>query len=256
MQSELTPEKRTELRAKAEAATPGSREVAGCEAHRGNLNSNCRRVRLMDGSIVGPREEDMQHLAAFDRETCLALLDAAEERDRLRAEVEQSRFMRDLLTLLADNDATDELCVQHYKGKLNFYINCNDLFWWATADAEEVTPANIQTLRQAFADARAASKYGHIWAGELFAARSRGMRPQNAAYPKDDPEMWPLFDAAGPEREPDKKPFGNPHQHPTKRPPIPSRVSLEQRIAELEAERDRLRAAVVRDAAELLGGSD
>jgi hypothetical protein len=34
----------------------------------------------------------------------------------------------------------------------------------------------------------------------LYACRRKHMRPQGASYPSDK-ELWPLFDACGPERE-------------------------------------------------------
>lgn len=43
---------------------------------------------------------------------------------------------------------------------------------------------------------------------ELFAARVRGMRPQGACYKGYPKDLWPLFDACGPERETG---MGNPH---------------------------------------------
>lgn len=82
--------------------------------------------------------------------------------------------------------------------KVNFQVNCNDAFWWATADCEDVTPENIGELERAYADVG-----GVRHAQMLFAARVRQMRPQNAAYPKDK-SLWPLFDACGPERDDDK----------------------------------------------------
>lgn len=43
---------------------------------------------------------------------------------------------------------------------------------------------------------------------ELFAARVREMRPQGACYKGYPKDLWPLFDACGPERETG---MGNPH---------------------------------------------
>lgn len=80
-------------------------------------------------------------------------------------------------------------------------INCNDLFYWACADAEIVTDKNIDVLEQSYKDSQ---DYGGI----LFCCRVRGMRPQGAYYkyiPKDEHK---LFDACGPERPTG---IGNPH---------------------------------------------
>ena len=127
--------------------------------------------------------------------------------------VEQRRwtFIDRLLRLLAEYDYCDQVS---WGEDLRFCVNCNDLFFWATADGEWITPENIDVLEQCFRDCKAASPVvGTVYAGELFACRVRNMRPQGAAYPKDE-LLWPLFDAAGPERETDRGAFGNPKPHP------------------------------------------
>lgn len=66
-----------ELRAAAERATPGPRAVRGCgkPGHDTDLKALCRRVRAADGTRCDQTEEDKQHAALWDRETCLWLLD-------------------------------------------------------------------------------------------------------------------------------------------------------------------------------------
>lgn len=90
-----------------------------------------------------------------------------------------------------------------------FLVTCNDLFFWGSADAEELTPANVAELERAYADADAADSegFGHVHGGALFCCRMRRMRPQGRCYPKNK-KLWPLFDACGPEREIG---FGNPY---------------------------------------------
>ena len=39
-----------------------------------------------------------------------------------------------------------------------------------------------------------------MYGTELFSARVRKMRPQGASYKLYPKELWPLFDACGPER--------------------------------------------------------
>lgn len=88
--SELTPEKRAKLRAKAEAATPGPRTWSDHIAPYISIRTQTIRISepfYRDGSGGAVKEADF--IAAFDRETCLSLLDAADERDRLRSEVER-----------------------------------------------------------------------------------------------------------------------------------------------------------------------
>lgn len=95
-------------------------------------------------------------------------------------------------------------------------VNCNDLFWWACADCEEVTPDNLDVLERSFADIKPfCERMRESWrdgtsketptvmmseALLLFCARARGMRPQGAFYDQWPPEVAALFDAAGPAR--------------------------------------------------------
>jgi hypothetical protein len=99
---------------------------------------------------------------------------------------------------------------------VTFLVECSDVFWWGTADCEQVTPENVDAFEQAYRDAGAADKdYGLSHGGALFCARTRALRPQGAAYPEEQ-SLWPLFDACGPEREVGT---GNPRPHPSKRHP-------------------------------------
>lgn len=132
-------------------------------------------------------------------------------------------FVSRLLRLMDEYDSHDALfwrCGAQYGGgefhtPASFFVNVNDVFWWGCADLEEITPENIAALERSYADAKAAHKFGFIYAPHLFAARVRGMRPQGACYPPE-PELWPLFDACGPERPVDA---GNPRPHPRDRKP-------------------------------------
>ena len=38
---------------------------------------------------------------------------------------------------------------------MTFSANCSDTFWWATADAEDITPQNLVILAQCWEDLRA-----------------------------------------------------------------------------------------------------
>lgn len=97
---------------------------------------------------------------------------------------------------------------------VSFFAVVNDVFVWASADVEPVTPDNIADLERAIDDAKAADPWSDINGVELFAARARKMRPQGASYSYYSPALWPLFDAAGPERDPSEP--GN-----TPRPKLP-----------------------------------
>lgn len=79
-----------------------------------------------------------------------------------------------------------------------FFVNCSDLFAWACADAEPVTPDTLAELEQAFADVQAVDGSA-IWGPSLYAARRRKLRPMRKAYPPNE-ALRALFDACGPER--------------------------------------------------------
>lgn len=101
----------------------------------------------------------------------------------------------------------------HVDGEdLHLFALCNDTFWWATADAEEITPDNLDVLEQTLRDVQAleAAREGpvtpttclpEVYLPDLFAARARGMRPQQPFYKRLSPELAALFDACGPVRD-------------------------------------------------------
>lgn len=130
------------------------------------------------------------------------------------AAVEPYAFACRVLEIYSESDEHDLLFwrVGHPDPGLHFYAKCNDLFWWGTADAEEITPANLPTLERVLVDPQvlAAARTGPIpseqffpmmYLSELFAARVRGMRPQRPCYKNMSPEIATLFDACGPERD-------------------------------------------------------
>lgn len=90
---------------------------------------------------------------------------------------------------------------------VTFFINCNDLFYWACADAEKIQEGDVEAIEKAVSDVKRIylQHYSESMsdiadtAFDLWAARKRKMRPQNPAYPSL-PELRVLFDACGPER--------------------------------------------------------
>ena len=88
---------------------------------------------------------------------------------------------------------------------LKFYVLCNDFFFWACSDAEDITEKNFHELEKAIKDA------GEQDGPLLFCARMRKMRPQGAAYCLAQQKNWPLFDKCGPPR---KAELGNPQERP------------------------------------------
>ena len=110
---------------------------------------------------------------------------------------------------------------------IKFWINCNDVFYWGCADAEDVTSENFAAFRRAIEECMAIDKViGNIEGCFLFAAQVRKMRPQGAAYPKNQ-DLWPLFDACGPERTLD---HGNPRK-PGWKSQLYGAAKVERRVA-------------------------
>ena len=111
---------------------------------------------------------------------------------------------------------------------VTFFVDCNDLFYWAYADSEKITAENFPLIKQAVDDVAAAlnvcdPRYRYrskeeavgtvesmydAWrvagshAADLFCARVRQMRPQRPCYKRYPDSLKPLFDACGPERDP------------------------------------------------------
>jgi len=156
---------------------------------------------------------------------------ASAELSALRQELEEARAERDFLYRvfrLGGFDRHPEIWwrTDGEYAPVTIFVNCNDLFWWASADCERLTPENIGLWEQAYSDLDALLRdeprtpenqtdgpVRKAWLARgtrrisimscvdwLFCARVRGMRPQGACYPSDAPEVWPLFDACGPER--------------------------------------------------------
>lgn len=102
--------------------------------------------------------------------------------------------------------------------ELVLMVNASDFFHWASADAVEITPENIDLFESTIAEVKAlGAKLGQNFEDDdvlLFAARARGMRPQGAHYKHLPKELWSLFDGAGPARDVDTSAFGNPVAQP------------------------------------------
>lgn len=120
--------------------------------------------------------------------------------------------MLEILRLFAEFDIHDCLwwCFPAGPDEPKFLVNCNDLFYWATANAEEVTAETLPDLRRAIEECLVVDPVcGALDGVNLYAARRRKTRPQNCCY-SECKDLWPLFDAVGPERTDDstKRPEG------------------------------------------------
>lgn len=112
---------------------------------------------------------------------------------------DQDTLQKSVMLLMAKYELFDSDIIWDINFK--FLVICNDLFWWGTADAEELNISTIKQLEQALKDA------GGIDGCDLYCCRMRKMRPQGACYKYIEEKNWSLFNKCGPERETG---FGNP----------------------------------------------
>lgn len=106
-----------------------------------------------------------------------------------------------IFQLFAKHDIEDMLYWCCQDDDVSFYINTNDHFWLGTADAEIVILESLSLLAECIEKCLAIDPVcGAIHGCYLYAGRVRKLRPQGAAYPEER-DLWPLFDACGPERE-------------------------------------------------------
>lgn len=92
--------------------------------------------------------------------------------------------------------ATHDFCASiSWTEELEFYVNCNDLFFWGCSDLEDIsTDEDLDLLEKSFIDAP-------IYGAYLYCARRRKMRPQGAIYKSIPEEEVKFFDECGPRRE-------------------------------------------------------
>ena len=87
---------------------------------------------------------------------------------------------------------------RHDTRDMRLYAICSDVFYWGTADLEEITREDVALLERCAADLAGPEQ---AYLPELFAARKRGMRPMRSfCKDMDDEATVALFDACGPER--------------------------------------------------------
>lgn len=106
-----------------------------------------------------------------------------------------------LIVVLAENDCHDSL---HYwvpeKNKPKYGINCSDWFYWACADAQEITPEDLPDLIKAIEDSTKLHPF-EFYGPLLWTCRKRNMRPMKEVYRDMPEELHELFNKTGPKRE-------------------------------------------------------
>lgn len=82
---------------------------------------------------------------------------------------------------------------------MKLFAECSDLFFWATADAEEITVDDIPLLARTLLDLKLLDAEYEL--GHLFAARKRKLRPQKPCYKDMEAGIVALYDACCTEQE-------------------------------------------------------
>lgn len=129
---------------------------------------------------------------------------------QLREKLAKYEFILDVLRL-ADKYEIHNMLWWRTDGEYSpatFFVKSNDLLFWGCADAEPITPENLDDLEQAIKDCESINSCAAGYGCNLFVCRMSKTRPQGAMYPIDI-ELWPLFNECGPEREVG---FGNPYK--------------------------------------------
>lgn len=106
-------------------------------------------------------------------------------------------FLLELIEFLTNNLSSSSYFFDIDKENKTYEcsINCNDLFFWASADRLEITKDNFSLLKETYKELD--SKYRRKFTGDLFACRVRKMKPQEACYKIYPKEIHHLFDACG-----------------------------------------------------------
>jgi hypothetical protein len=164
----------------------------------------------LEGWGVKPEDEWMlEHhdgCGAEIRDLSQRLMETDRQFDALSTEL---AFLRRVLATfaMAPHDFNEDL-IWRVDGKyapITFWVNVSDVFDWASADMEEITPDSLDDFDQAVQDLRAIKANVAIYASALYAARRRQRRPMSEYYTYRlspmPPEVAELFNAAGPPRK-------------------------------------------------------
>ena len=117
--------------------------------------------------------------------------------------LERLELVTRILAAFAVADAHGDLFWRIDDGTLTFYAMCNDVFWWATSDCEPITEGTLPLLEQTLVDLQSLGQ--PLYLAELYSARARGMRPQRKWLRAEQGALRALFEACGPERDPEEE---------------------------------------------------
>lgn len=122
--------------------------------------------------------------------------------------MDELEFIKEVMRLFCDDGewgGNSDLYWRVKGDKIEFMVNCNDLFYWACADVEPLTESDLPLLKSCKDDLEKCqdSFIAVCYTGSLYCSRKRGMRPQQPFYKQVKmPDVEALFNAAGPERDP------------------------------------------------------
>lgn len=99
-----------------------------------------------------------------------------------RTEVEDALLNDDIYVRICKNEG------------VKLIVNCNDVFYWACSDCEEIKPEELKDLANCMTLTKS---FGSM----LWVCKKRSMRPQSPWYSEFSEDEKILFDSCGPERD-------------------------------------------------------
>lgn len=151
-------------------------------------------IKLHHGKITPEEQRDAANELSFTAGERLGLEVKAQNLEK------RLDFITRVLRIFWVEDYEEMLFWRVDKGQPKFFVNCNDTFSWATADVEEITPANVHLLEQSVEDVKVLEDLLErgSWGFTLFCARVRGIRVMPMM--KVPAPLQAMFDACGPSR--------------------------------------------------------
>jgi len=197
----------TEARACGACIDCAQRVLGRANATIADLRAEHEALQVLYAEVFacGVAQEEKLATAEAERREALATLETVtgtivETVTRWREYSEKIELKLAIMAFIAQHDLHGDFwwrCDGEH-APVTFFVNCNDLFAWASADCERFDIGDIPALEKAIQDA------GEIHGIALWCCRKRGMRPQRPVYLQElkDPALSAMFDACGPERDP------------------------------------------------------
>jgi len=149
-------------------------------------------VKLQHGDITPEEQQEAADSLSYTAGARLSL------EFKMEALEKKLSFITRVLRIFWTEDSESMMFWRVDNNQPSFYVMCSDTFVWASADAEQITPDNIDLLEQSIEDVKVLGEAWLGWGFTLFCARVRGIRVMPLL--KFPEALKELFDACGPER--------------------------------------------------------